>query len=105
MKRKLSVMVALLLLFVCCGAWAEDSVWIPKEAPAVRNSMDEATRLAAQTAILQKGKLLYSGKTNQGYFPTDIVWLTEATPDDALVLVWACDDVTHGGWGGIGLKR
>lgn len=104
MKRILCVMTAFLLLNVCCGAWAEDTVWVPKEAPAIRHGMDEAARLAAQAAILQKGTLLYSGKTNQGYFPTDIVWLTEAAPDDALALVWACDDVTHGGWGVLGLS-
>ena len=104
MKRILSLVVALMLVLACCCAGAEEAVWTPVEAPAVRNSMDEAECLAVQAAILEKGTLLYSGKTNQGYYPADITWLTGASPEDAVALVWACDDVTHGGWGVLGLS-
>ncbi len=102
MKRILSVVAAFLFLFGCCAAAEE--VWAPNEAPAVRNSMAEADRIAAQNHILEKGTLLFSGATNKGYFPSDISWLTGADLDDAIALLWACDDVTHGGWGVLGLN-
>ena len=63
MKRILSLLAALILLLTACCAAAEE-VWAPSEAPAVRNSMAEADRIAAQNAILEKGTLLFSGATN-----------------------------------------
>lgn len=101
MKRWLCLFITLLL--ACSAATAESAVWVPRQAPIVRNSIDEAARLSAQTAILSKGTLLFAGQTNQSYSPKDIRWLTEASADDALALVWACDDITHGGWGVLGL--
>ena len=82
----------------------DPGVWTPAEAPTVRNPMPEAERLAAQNQILAKGTFLHSGKTNEGCYPSDISWLTSAQPEDILALVWACDDVTHGGWGVLGLS-
>ncbi|MBQ7954661.1 MAG: hypothetical protein IJ282_02825 [Lachnospiraceae bacterium] len=78
-------------------------VWVPKEAPAVRNKISEEERNKKQTEILEKGTFLFSGKTDKGYYPGDISWLTSAQKEDALGLVYACDDVTHGGWGVLGL--
>ena len=102
MKRLITLLAAMVLLTACFAAAEE--VWTPNEAPAVRNSMNEADRVAAQNAILEKGTLLFSGATNKGYFPSDISWLTGADPDDAIALLWACDDVTHGGWGVLGVN-
>ena len=45
-----------------------------------------------------------SGKTNEGYYPGDISWLTGAGAGDKLALVFACDDESHGGWGVLGLS-
>ena len=103
MKRLISLLAAIVLLLTACCAAAEE-VWAPSEAPAVRNSMAEADRIAAQNAILEKGTLLFSGATNKGYFPSNISWLTGADRDDAIALLWACDDVTHRGWGVLGLN-
>ena len=103
MRRILSLLAAMSMLLTACFAAAEE-VWAPDEAPAVRNSMADADRIAAQNAILEKGTLLFSGATNKGYFPSDISWLTGADLDDAIALLWACDDVTHGGWGVLGLN-
>ena len=103
MKQILSLLAALTLLLMTLCAAAEE-VWVPAEAPAVRNSMDETERLATQSAILEKGTLLFSGATNKGHFPSNIAWLTGADLDDAIALLWACDDVTHGGWGVLGLN-
>ena len=103
MKQILSLLAALTLLLMTLCAAAEE-VWVPAEAPAVRNSMDETERLAIQSAILEKGTLLFSGATNKGYFPSNIAWLTGSDLDDAIALLWACDDVTHGGWGVLGLN-
>lgn len=103
MKRPLSLLLALLLCLSALPALSEE-VWVPREAPAVRNAMSEAEQLAAQEAILAKGTFLYSGKVNKGWYPKDIAWLKNAQPEDAVALVWACDDVTHGGWGVLGLN-
>lgn len=83
---------------------AAPDVWVMEEAPAIRNSLSEADKLARQNAILEKGTLLFSDKTNKGYYPNDISWLTGAGMDDCVALVFACDDVTHGGWGVLGLN-
>ena len=102
-KRLLSLLLALLLCAACLPVSAEE-VWAPREAPAIRNAMSEADALAAQQAILSKGTLLYSGNVNKGWYPSDISWLKTSQPEDALALIWACDDVTHGGWGVLGLN-
>ena len=83
---------------------AAPDVWIMEEAPAIRNSLSEEEKLTRQNAILEKGTLLFSDKTNKGYYPSDISWLTGADMEDCVALVFACDDVTHGGWGVLGLN-
>ena len=103
MKRIVSLLLATLMLACTLPAFAEE-VWAPREAPAIRNAMSEAEALAAQEAILAKGTFLFSDKVNKGWYPSDISWLKTAQPDDAIALVWACDDVTHGGWGVLGLN-
>ncbi len=101
MKRILALILTLCMLLPTALA---EEVWAPREAPAVRAAMSEEERLAAQNAILEKGELLFSGKTNEGWYPSDIAWLKSAAPTDLLALVYACDDVTHGGWGVLGLS-
>jgi len=78
-------------------------VWVMDEAPAIRNSLSEEEKLTRQYEILNKGTVLFSGKTNEGYYPSDISWLTGAGANDKLALIFACDDETHGGWGVLGL--
>lgn len=81
-----------------------EEVWVMEEAPAIRNSISEADKIKGQNDILEKGTKLYSGKTNEGYYPSDIAWLTGASKDDAVALIFACDDPTHGGWGVLGMS-
>ena len=52
MKRILSLLAALALLLTCLYAAAKE-VWVPGEAPAVRNSMDEADCLALHNQRIQ----------------------------------------------------
>lgn len=78
--------------------------WAPEEAPAVRNEMTDEEKRTAELEILEKGTLLYSGETNMGYLPEDISWLTGADKDDVIALIYACDDVYHGGWGVLGFR-
>ncbi|MBP3609971.1 MAG: hypothetical protein J6J42_06505 [Lachnospiraceae bacterium] len=78
-------------------------VWVPAEAPVIRNELSEEEKAVRQQSILEKGTFLFSGKTNEGYYPNDIEWLTGAAPGDAVALLFACDDVTHGGWGVLGM--
>ncbi len=78
-------------------------VWVMEEAPAVRNTISEEEKEAGQQEILDKGTFLFSGETDNGYYPEDISWLTGASMNDSIVLKFACDDVNHGGWGVLGL--
>lgn len=80
----------------------QEEVWVPAEAPAIRNSLSEEEKNAKQAAILEKGTFLYSGETDKGYYPSDISWLQNAGEEDVIALIYACDDVTHGGWGVLG---
>ncbi len=83
---------------------AIEELWIPTEAPKVRNEISEEEQRAAEQAILEKGTALFTGKTDEGYYPNDISWLKEADDKAALALVYACDDKKHGGWGVLGLQ-
>lgn len=79
-----------------------EELWVPAEAPAVRNTISEEEKRQQELAILEKGTFLYSGETDKGYYPSDISWLQNADPEDVIALIYACDDVTHGGWGVLG---
>lgn len=83
---------------------SDKEIWVMEEAPAVRNIISEEEKRAGQAAILEKGTFLFSGKTDKGYYPNDISWLTGAAQGDTLAVVYACDDVSHGGWGVLGLS-
>lgn len=78
------------------------AVWTPAPAPAVRNSISEEEKRTQELAILEKGTLLFSGAENAGYYPGDIAWLYDAGEEDMIAVIYACDDVTHGGWGVLG---
>ena len=79
-----------------------EELWVPAEAPAVRNTISDEEKQQQQQAILEKGTFLYSGETNNGYYPSDVSWLQSASENDVIALIYACDDVTHGGWGVLG---
>ena len=81
-----------------------EKIWIPAEAPPVRDVLSDEEKADGQQKILEKGTFLFSGKTNEGYYPGDISWLTSATESDVIAILYACDDVTHGGWGVLGLS-
>lgn len=79
-------------------------IWVMEEAPAIRNILTEEEKADRQKEIMEKGTFLFSGKENEGYYPDDISWLQEAGESDALALVFACEDTTHGGWGVLGMS-
>ena len=79
-------------------------VWVPREAPIVRNEISEEEQRTEELAILGKGTSLFSGKVNAGYYPSDISWLKGAEAGSALAIIYACDDLKHGGWGVLGLS-
>ncbi len=101
MKRFLSALLALMLCLA--SALAEDA-WTPRQAPAVRNAISEEEKTAAIQAILDKGEFLFKGALGQRYTCMNLKWLKESAPTDVLALLWACDDVTHGGWGVLGVE-
>lgn len=77
-------------------------VWVPQEAPLVRNRLTDEEKLSRQTAIFEKGTFLFSGKTNVAYITRDLSFMEEAGDQDALALIYACDDESHVGWGVLG---
>lgn len=81
-----------------------DGIWIPSEAPAVSNAKSAEEKLADERAIMEKGVFLFSGEENEGYYPSDVAFLEGASENDMLALIYSCDDVTHGGWGVLGLN-
>lgn len=95
MKRFLSLLLGLLLAASCACAQG----WTPAPAPAVRQAMSQEEKLSAIQAILDKGEHLFTGFTGQRYTAMDIKWLKQSAPTDVIAMLWACDDVTHGGWG------
>lgn len=84
------------------GADGEFETWAPEEAPPVRNQMTDEEKREAELVILEKGTFLFSGETNQAFNAEDITWLKNAGAEDAIALIYACDDPTHGGWGVLG---
>ena len=60
------------------NASAAENVWVPKEAPAVRESLTDEEKNSMQMAILEKGIFLFSGKTNEGYSTNDLYFLASA---------------------------
>lgn len=89
------------------SAVPEDSVetvdvWVPQEAPLVRNRLTDEEKLSRQTDIFEKGTFLFSGKTNISFITRDLSFLEEADDRDALALIYACDDESHVGWGVLG---
>lgn len=79
-----------------------EGVWTPAPAPAIRNTLSEEEKAQVQQSILEKGTFLFSGDRDRGYYPGKTTWLSEAKPEDAIALIYACDDPTHGGWGVLG---
>ncbi|MCH5275718.1 MAG: hypothetical protein J1E65_07745 [Lachnospiraceae bacterium] len=77
-------------------------VWQPKEAPPVRNALTDEEKLSRQIAILGKGIFLFSGQTDEGYSTDDLSFLEGAGGQDALALIYVCDDESHAGWGVLG---
>jgi len=101
MKRLIALLLAVMLLLT--AAMAED-VWTPREAPAVRHSLSEEEKAAGIQAILDKGEFLFKGALGQRYTCMNLRWLKEAAPTDVIALLWTCEDVTHGGWGVLGVE-
>lgn len=80
-----------------------EDIWVPAEAPAVRVEVSDEEQREKELEILEQGTFLYAGETDNGFYPSDISWLTSAEKEDAVAIIYACDDLTHGGWGVLGL--
>ena len=55
--------------------------------------------LEKRQAILQKGTLLYEGKEDASYAPSNSEWLAKADGNAVLALLYTCVDETHKGYG------
>lgn len=53
---------------------------------------------------LEDGEELFAGDTNEEYKSSELDWLYNAGADDYVVLIYRCDDVTHGNWGVLGWR-
>lgn len=81
---------------------SDSDVWAPDFLLADSGESSADDTYTNEIAIASKGTFLFSGATNEGYYPSDISWLTSASGDASLALAYACDDETHGGWGVLG---
>lgn len=82
---------------------ASADVWVPAESPAVRVEVSDEEQRKKELEILEQGTFLYSGETDQGYYPGDISWLAAAEKEDGIAILYACEDSAHIGWGVLGL--
>ena len=96
MKRLLALLLSLLL---CAPSAFAEEIWTPREAPAVRQAIPEEQKMADIQSILEKGEHLFTGFAGQRYTCMNLRWLKQSAPTDVIALLWACDDVTHAGWG------
>lgn len=82
---------------------ALQNIWVPAEAPAIRVEVSDEEQREKELEILSKGTFLYSGETDQGYYPAELSWLTDAEEEDGIAILYACEDPAHMGWGVLGL--
>ena len=84
----------------------EEELWIPAEPAPIRNAANPDTIWKDELELLSAGTLLFEGEENKGFYPgtDDLGWLYSAAGDDMLGIIYSCDDITHGGWGVLGLK-
>lgn len=76
-------------------------VWIPAFMENTAAATEKEDIYAKEIAIASKGTFLFSGKTNESY-SGDGSWLKDADSNSSIVVAYACDDATHGGWGVLG---
>lgn len=80
---------------------ATEAGWAPVFTSPT-GDMDDAAIYAAELAMVEKGKKLFSGETNAGYYSNDEMKLADLEAGSSFALIYACDDATHGGWGVLG---
>ena len=78
--------------------------WTIPEYTDSDGSLSDEEKLAAEIKILEKGKFLFSGEENTGFYPGDWSdWLKGADKTAALAIIYSCEDESHAGWGVLGL--
>lgn len=86
------------------GATTNDSNNSKNVGATSQDDSKQEDALSQEFAILEKAELLFSGKTDEGYYPGgNIDWLLNASSEDGIAIVYACDDLSHGGWGVLGI--
>ncbi len=81
----------------------DEMIWVTQSAPVVSDKMTEEEKIERQKAVCEKGTILFEGTTDEGYFPSNISWLKKAALEDSIVLIYTCDDSSHGEWGVLGI--
>ncbi|MBQ4074237.1 MAG: hypothetical protein IJD39_03450 [Clostridia bacterium] len=103
MKKWLTLFLVFLMIAGTIPALSQEASWTPREAPIIRQGLSEEEIRAAQDEILSQSKLIFSGAVNKSYNGVMGYPLKTAKAEDMIALRWACDDVTHGGWGVLGM--
>lgn len=75
----------------------------PEETPAEPEPV--IINASCEQDILDLGLCLFTGTTDQKYASSSCKnQIKEGSPTDRIVIVYACDDPEHGGWGVLGLS-
>ena len=74
----------------------------PSEKPEAIKAISFEEQLSAELEILSRGELLFSGKTDEGYYPSRSSWLSKAEDGCALAVLYTCDEPEHKNWGILG---
>lgn len=82
----------------------EEEIWETTTPEKIRNAVSEEEQEKAREALTDQGKLLFEGKQDEGFYPSDIAWLQGAQKTDVITYEYTCDDLSHSGWGVIGLS-
>lgn len=81
---------------------AAETAEVTAAEPEVIKEISYEEQLSAEREILSRGELLFSGKTNEGYYPSDLSWLSDAKDGGALAVLYTCDEPEHKNWGILG---
>lgn len=81
----------------------DEMIWVPQQAPIVSDKMTDEEKIELQKAVCEKGTVLFEGEIDEGYFPGNSSWIKRASLEDSVVLIYTCEDETHGDWGIVGV--
>ena len=83
-------------------ASAAETTRVTSEKIEMIKEISYEEQLSAELEILSRGELLFSGKTDEGYYPLHSSWISKAEDGCALAVLYTCDEPEHKNWGILG---